>query len=243
MIRIEFLFPEVANLYGEPFNVKYLQNSLKEVEVIETSLTDIPKFTQEKIDMLYMGSMSEKSQEIVIEKLKEYKNKLKEFIDNNKVILLTGNALEVFGQYIEDESGNKIKGLGIFDTFAKRNMKSRFNTLFLGEFEGKEKIKIVGFKSTFSFSYGENDNEKNNLFKSIRGCGLNKQSILEGIRINNCFGTYIIGPLLILNPHFTKYIMTLLGEENPKLKFEEEITDCYNKRLKVFEKKETNYLQ
>lgn len=241
MIKIEFLFPEVANLYGEPFNVKYLQNSLNEVEVIETSLTDVPKFTQENIDMLYLGSMSEKSQEIVIRKLEEYKNELKDFIDKNKVVLLTGNALEVFGQYIEDESGNKIQGLGLFDTYAKRNMKSRFNTLFLGEFEAEENIKIVGFKSTFSFSF--TNNEKNYLFKSIRGCGLNKQSTLEGVRINNCFGTYLIGPLLVLNPFFTKYIMTLLGEENPTLQFEDKMMDCYNKRLEVFEKKETNYLQ
>lgn len=241
MIKIEFLFPEVANLYGEPFNVRYLQNSLKEVEVIETSLIDVPKFTQENIDMLYMGSMSEKSQEIVIDKLKEYKNQLKDFIDKNKIVLLTGNSLEVFGKYIEEDDGNKIQGLELFDTYAKRNMKSRFNTLFLGEFKDKEDIKIVGFKSTFSFSY--TNNEKKYLFKSIRGCGLNKQSELEGVRINNCFGTYLIGPLLVLNPFFTKYIMTLLGEENPTLTFEDEVMECYVNRLKVFEKNETNYLQ
>ncbi len=241
MIKIEFLFPEIANLFGEPFNVKYLKNSLQDVEVIETSLTDTPKFITEDVDMIYLGSMSEKSQELVIEKLKNYKTELENYISKNKVALFTGNAMEILGNYIEEDNGNKIEALGLFDFYAKRDMKHRFNTLFLGEFEDSEKIKVLGFKSTFSFCYSEK--QDNYLFKSIRGCGINKESELEGIRKNNCFGTYLIGPLLVLNPLFTKYIMKLLGEENPKLQFEEEAMECYNKRLEEFEKKETDYLQ
>lgn len=240
MIKIEFLFPEIANLFGDPFNIKYLKGSLKEVEVIETSLTDTPRFIEEDIDMIYMGSMSERSQEIVIEKLKPYKLQLEDFITKNKVVLFTGNAFEILGKYIEDD-GKKIEALGIFNTYAKRNMKYRFNTLFLGEFEAEEPIKIIGFKSTFSYSYY--DSSDNYLFKSIHGSGSNKDSSLEGIRINNCFATYLIGPLLVLNPLFTKYIMKLLGEDNPKLQFEEEALGCYYKKLETFENNETDYLQ
>ena len=241
MIKIEFLFPEIANLYGDPFNVKYLKNSLKEAEIIETALTDVPRFVNEEIDMIYLGSMSERAQELIIEKLKTYKKELMEFIEKKKVALFTGNALEILGKYIEDENGNKIEGLGIFDIYAKRDMKHRFNTLFYGEFEDRENIKIVGFKSTFSFSYTE-ENDKY-MMKAIRGCGINKESKLEGIKQNNCFGTYLIGPFLVLNPLFTKYIMSLLGEENPQLQFEEEAMNCYKKRVEEFLKKETDYLQ
>ena len=241
MIKIEYLFPEVANLFGETFNVKYLKNSLQEAEIIETSLTDEPRFIKEDIDMIYLGSMSEKSQEIVIEKLKKYKKELQDFINKDKVVLFTGNAFEILGQYIEDENNNKIQGLEIINTYAKIDRKHRYNTLFLGEFDCDEKMKILGFKTTFSFSYP--DEYENYLFKAVRGCGINKQSSLEGIRINNCFATYLIGPLLVLNPLFTKYIMTLLGEENPELQFEEETMECYHKKLEIFEKKETNYIQ
>ena len=242
MAKIEYLFPEITNLYGDVFNIRYLQNSLKDAEIIETSLTDEPAFLNQDIDMIYMGSMSEKAQELVIEKLKPYKDKLQEFINNNKIVLLTGNAFEILGKYIENEDGSKIDGLGITDLYAKRDLKHRYNTLFLGELENKEeKIKIVGSKATFSFSYG--DNEENYAFKSIRGCGINKESQLEGIRINNLFGTYLIGPLLVINPKFTKYLMKLLGEENTALQFEEEALQCYNERLEKFEKTNTNYLQ
>ena len=78
MIKIEFLFPEICNLYGDPFNIKYLKNSLKEAEVYEKTLMDEPKFAKQEIDMIYMGSMSERAQELVIQKLKPYKEKLQE---------------------------------------------------------------------------------------------------------------------------------------------------------------------
>ena len=240
MIKIEYLYPEVTNLYGDTFNIKYLKNCLKEAEVYETALTDEPRFASEDVDMIYMGSMSEKSQELVIEKLMPYKNRLKELIENSKVILLTGNALEVFEKYIESEDENKIEGLGIIDAYAKRNMSSRYNTLFLGEFKEAE-TKITGFKSTFSFSYGDNTNCY--AFKSIKGVGINKESNLEGFKINNLFGTYLIGPLLVINPEFTKYIIKQLGEENPVLQYEEAAKKCYDIRLKEFENESTNYLQ
>ena len=120
-------------------------------------------------------------------------------------------------------------------------MLHRYNTLFLGEFNAEEKMKIMGYKATFSFSYGNNEN--NYAFKSIKGVGINKESILEGFRINNLFATYLIGPLLVVNPNFTKYIMKLLGEKEPKLQFEQEALKCYEIRLKEIESEFTNYLQ
>lgn len=247
MIRVEYLFPEVANLYGDALNIKYLEKSLKEntndYEIIETSLTNKPKFVDEEVNLIYMGSMSEKSQEIIIERLKAYKDKIKQLIDQGVIFLLTGNALEVFGKYIENEDGSKIECLDLIDIFAKRDMMHRYNTLFLGEFEkqNNEKIEIMGYKATFSFSYG--NNEKDYLFKSIKGCGINKESELEGIRINNFIGTYLIGPLLVVNTEFTRYLLTLIGIDNPKISFEEEAKKCYNQRLEEFKKESTNYLQ
>ena len=240
MIKIEYLFPEVTNLYGDTFNIKYLKNCLNEVEVYETALTDEPHFVHEDVDMIYMGSMSERAQELVIEKLLPLKERLNELIYNGKVVLLTGNALEVFENHIESDDGSKVHGLGLIDAYAKRNMQKRYNTLFLGELPN-EQIKITGFKSTFSFSYGDNSNTY--AFKSIKGVGINKDSAFEGFRINNLFGTYLIGPLLVLNPDFTKYIMKLLGENEPSLQYEEAAKKCYELRLKEFENDSTNYLQ
>lgn len=230
MIKIEVLFSEVCNLYGDLFNIKYLQKSIKEVECVYTSLTDEPKFVTEDVDLIYMAPMTEKTQEIVIQKLKPYKDRIKELIEKNKVFLLTGNAFEVFEKYIENEDGTKIDGLDIIPIYAKRRMMNRFNSLFLGKIED---IKIVGFKAQFSMSYGDNSN--NYVFESIKGSGINKESKYEGYRVNNFIGTYLLGPILVLNPYFTKYILKLIGQEE-KVAFEDVAIENYEKRLEEFEK-------
>lgn len=235
MIKIEVLFPDVCNLYGDLFNIKYLEKCIKDVEIINTSLTDEPKFVKQDIDMIYMAPMTEKTQEIVIEKLLPYKEQIKEQIDKGKVFLFTGNAMEVFGKYIENEDGTKIDGLGITNLYAKRDMMNRFNSLFLGEINDK---KIVGFKAQFSMSYGEDSD--NYLFKKIKGAGTNKECNFEGIRIKNFMGTYLLGPVLVINPYFTKYILRLLGQDET-LEYEDEITNAYETRLKEFESINTKY--
>lgn len=233
MLRVEVLYPEVCNLFGNTYNIKYLEQSVEDIEIINTSLNDEPTFVKEDIDLVYMASMTEKTQELVIEKLKPYTETIKKQIQENKAFFMIGNALEVFGKYIENEDGSKIEGLGITELYAKRDMMNRYNSLFLGELEGKETIKIVGFMSQFAKSYG--DNSKNYLFKALRGPGLNDESKFEGVRINNFMGTYVLGPILVFNPDFTKYLLRLLGVKEPKLAFEKEAVEAYSIRLKEFE--------
>lgn len=246
MKRIEVLFPEICNMFGNMYNVKYLEKTSKEIEVIYTSLSDEPKFLTEDISMVYMAPMTEKSQEIVIKKLKPYTEQISKKINENQLFLVIGNAMEVFGQYIENEDGSKIEALGLTSLYAKRDMMHRYNSLFLGEFvddknnknedENKEKeenkIQIVGFKSQFACSFG--DNEKNYLFNVIKGSGINKESTMEGIRINNFIGTYVLGPILIMNPDFTKYILELMNIEDYNLIFDEELYKAYQIRLNEF---------
>ncbi len=76
MMKIEVLFPEICNLFGNMYNIKYLEKSVQDIEIIYTSLTDTPKFVDEKVDMIYMSPMTENSQELVIEKLKPYTDKI-----------------------------------------------------------------------------------------------------------------------------------------------------------------------
>ena len=230
MKKVEILFPEICNLFGNMYNIKYLQETTDEIEVINTELTQKPKFLDEKVDMVYIAPMTEKSQELVINALRQYKDEIKKKIDENQIILAIGNALEIFGDYIENEDGSKIEALGLTGLYAKRDMMHRYNSLFLGEFEN---MKIEGFKSQFSMSYG--DNSQNYLFEAIRGDGLNKETKFEGIKMNNFMGTYVLGPLLVVNPQFTKYILKLMDINVEKVAFEEIANKCYDIRLKEFE--------
>ena len=228
-MKIEILYPEVCNLYGDSANILYLKQNLPEADFFETSLNDEPLFVKEKPSFIYMGSMTEKNQEKVIEKLKPYKERIEFLIEDNIPFLFTGNSMEVLGKYILNEDGSKIEGIGILDLFAKRDMFHRYNGLVLGKFN---EIDIVGFKSQFTEIFS--NNSVNYFIKVDRGIGINKQTNLEGIKIKNFIGTQILGPILVLNPLFTKYIFKTIGIENKELDYEKEAMEAYNQRLEEF---------
>ena len=77
-MKIEILYPEICNLYGDSANVMYLKKSLKKTKFIETHINDKPKFIDKKnkIDMVYIGCMTEEHQKLVIEKLLPFKEKI-----------------------------------------------------------------------------------------------------------------------------------------------------------------------
>ena len=56
----------------------------------------------------------------------------------------------------------------------------------------------------------------------------------EGLRRNNFFATYSVGPFLVLNPLFVKYLLNLMGVEDVRLAFEPTIMAAYEQRLKEF---------
>lgn len=234
-MKIEILYPEIANLYGDLQNITYLASCDSSIEIVKTSLNEKPRFVSEDIALVYMGTTSESGQELIRDALKPYIDDFKKRIADNKLILFTGNAIEILGQYIEEDE-KRIEMLGLYPFHAIRQMNKRYNSLWLGEFEN---MKLVGFKSQFSHLYGDNSN--NYLFKTIKGDGINLKTKLEGIKDHSLYATYVIAPLLVCNPDFTKYILSLIGIKNPKLKCEDIAYESYNQRLHDFEEPTRNY--
>lgn len=230
MINIEILYPEFCNLNGDMGNIQYLKRCIPEAQIIETTIDKTPAFlSREDVSLVYMGTLSERAQEISIQKLMPLKEQIKQKIKLGQLFLFTGNSIEILGNYIENEDGSKVEGLGIFDVYAKRDMLHRHNSFFLGEYQGLE---ILGFKSQFTMLYG--DNSQNYFTKAELGIGIHSGTNLEGIKENNFIATYLIGPFLILNPYFTLELMEMMGIEEPKLAFEKEVLEAYEVRLKKF---------
>ena len=155
-MKIEVLFPEVANLYGDLSNIEYLKKCLNnDVEIIETSLNDEPAFVkQDDINLIFMAGMTEKSQEIVIKKLKPYADRIDELVSKNQPVLLLGNAMEILGKFIENEDESQIRAVGLYHFYAHRDMMHRYSGYYLGKHKD---IEIVGFKAQFTTTYGNND--------------------------------------------------------------------------------------
>ena len=231
---IEIMYPEICNLYADSANTRLLKTIFKD-KVFETSLNEEPKFIKDKnIKLIYFGWTNESHQLLMIKKLKQYEKQIKNAIENNIIFLCTGNSLEIFGKYIK-ENNKKIQALNIFDYYTKLDLNHRMTSLYLGKYND---IDILGFRAQFSKTY----NIKNNvLFKTIRGEGINEKEQDEGFRYKNFIATYLTGPLLIINPYFTKEILKLLDYNKP-LPNEDALIDAYNKRLKEFNDPKTNII-
>ena len=229
-MKIEILYPELCCLYGDKGNTKFLQQCLPEAEFMYTQLNETPHFLSEDIDLCCMYSMSEQSQEWILSRLMPHADAIKAAMEGGKTLfLLTGNALELLGKYIQREDGSKVEALGMFDTYTVRQAPNRFNTLIQAEFAD---MTLLGYTSRFSHTYGVS--EKLAMAKVTIGSGCEKGGKLEGIRFGRIIATYLLGPLLVANPDFAKWLLGQLGVSEPRLPFEADLYKAYEVKTQVF---------
>lgn len=228
-MTIEVLYPEICCLFGDKANARYLAAALPDAEFVYTALNEEPRFVREDVDMLYLASMSESSQQLVTDALAPHKARLAALIEAGCVMLATGNAFEIFGEKIVTETEAELPGLGLVPIYTRRHIPRRSNSLFLGAWGDTT---IVGYTSRFAESTYLDGAEP--LFTVEKGYGMNETEKREGVRKNNFFGTHLLGPLLIQNPGFTLALETLLGVEAPTLPWEAEVREAYDIRLAEF---------
>lgn len=210
-IKILHIFPDRMNLYGEYANISVLERYLKELG--HTVTVDTLSLYEEKsvsgYDFYYMGSGTEKNQKLALAQLMKYGPALKAACDEGRVMLFTGNAFELLGTKITDAQGTAYECLGL-EPFETTEGTRRMVLDALGTCEQVAEP-LVGFINkcstvkgvakpfaTLSMGYGN---------EGLKGA--------EGFRRNNCIGTHLTGPVLVKNPAFLRYVVSLLGEEDP----------------------------
>ena len=229
-MKIEILYPELCCLYGDKGNTLFLQKCLPDAQFLYTQLNEQPHFLNEDIDLCCMYSMSEQSQERILERLLQWKDMIRQRCTAGKTLFLfLGNAMELLGQYIQREDGSRVEALGILDIYTLRHAPKRFNTLIQATFED---LTLLGYSSRFSETYGIT--QENALCHVQIGTGSAPETKLEGIRIDRIIGTYLLGPLLPANPDFSKWLLGELGIESPVLPFEDALYKSYECRRKEF---------
>ena len=227
---VEALFGEVCGLNGDGRNTDYLRQTLPDATFRQTRLTEEPFFASGKPDILYIGSMTEKTQRRVTEKLFPLRGRLQSLMDSGTVILATGNAGEIFATNIRYEPEDiKISGLGLLDFEVRVDLFRRYHGKVLGRFQEME---IVGFQCRFSKWYGKGNNAP--FLQVERGQGDAPGCPTEGFRVNNCFCTSLLGPILPLNPLFTEYLIGLTGRRATAA-YQDEAMAAYTKRLSEFQ--------
>ena len=114
-MKIEILYPEICTLYGDKGNTMYLQKCLPDAEFVTTGLNEKPLFLKENIDMVYMCSMSEKSQELVLDRLMQYKDEIAACMKDGKALfLLVGNSMELLVIISRERMEPELQDLALF---------------------------------------------------------------------------------------------------------------------------------
>lgn len=209
-IKIVHLYYDLMNLYGENGNVRYLQKKLEE-QGFDTEvhfLTVDEKIDFDKYDFYYIGMGSDDNKLIVLEDVMKYKKDIKEAIENGKYFLVTGNAIELFGEGIISLSNELTVTLEAFKYQVKEE---EFRIVGEQYYETNlTKKKIIGFQNRSSVMINV---KEDSLFNVLKGTGYKPEENIEGIHYNNFFGTYLLGPILVRNPYFTDYIVKGLCEK------------------------------
>lgn len=202
-IKIAHLYYDLMNLYGENGNTRVLCKKLEDqglkVEVHFLSIDDKLDFSL--YDIFYIGSGSEENTRLVLEHLKKYKDDLKSSIEQGKFFIVTGNAIELFGNKITLLNDKEIKTLGIFNYDSKvtdfRIIGEQVYTCPL------IKEKIIGFQNRNTVI----NDYQNSLFNVVTGTGYKPKVMQEGILEKHFYGTYLLGPLLVRNPYLLDEII------------------------------------
>lgn len=229
-MRIEILYSDLCCLYGDKGNTMLLQKCLPQAEFLHTQLNERPAFLDRDVDVVYLCSMSEQSQELVLSRLMPHKDTIAAMAKEGKTLFfLVGNAMELLGQYIQREDGSRVEALGLFDTYAVRQTPNRFNSLMRISFQG---MTLLGYTSRFSHTYGLT--EEIAMGRVEAGSGENPKSNLEGIFSGNVLATYLSGPALVANPDFAHWFLNRIGAPVDKLPCEDALRQAYDQRLKDF---------
>ena len=228
-MKVEILFPEVCNLYGDLQNAHYLARCCAEIEVLETDLKTTPRFLMEEVALVVLSSTTEQGLRLAADALRPHREAIAAKIDAGQLFLATGNAVDVLTEAIESDQADTIEGLGLLQGKARYKMMQRHNSFFLGSFEGME---VVGFKSLFGHVH--ESGEAAPLFTCARGVGRDgAEGTADGFRRGGLLATHLIGPLLVLNPPLCKWLLRQMGAPD-SLAFEEAAFAAYEQRLKEF---------
>lgn len=234
-LTIEMLYPELANLHGDNANIDYLSQCRPDAKVLRTSLTETPAFVSKKVDLVYLGPLTEQGQLKAIERLRPHRSRIDELIDGGTSFLFTHNALEVLGTRIRnDEMGYDVPAVGIFELEATLSMFGRYSGKVMGTVaQVGDQHPVVAYKSQFSMVTAAESVE--GFLTAERGIGRNRTTAVEGVRRNNFIGTSLIGPLLVINPHLTRSLLLQLDPNTePQLAHEQLALDAYDARLADF---------
>lgn len=213
-INIVWLYPDILNLHGDRGNamsiVKIVESMDMEANLIKVNTADeLPDLSA--VDLIIMGAGQLRDIRYVTDDIRNYEQRLKDYIENDGHILVTGSTGCIFGKryYLDDGSAND--GLRIIDMQARALNRTKMPMLtkeVYGDdiyWKTEDGMETIGCQiQRMDFTLGKAATPLGTL---IYGYGNNCKGNAEGARYKNLMFTNTVGPLLASNPWFGVYII------------------------------------
>lgn len=223
-LTIVHLYPNELNTYGDHGNrLALLQRmkwrGLKAVVHYHHPGAVLPK----KVDIVIGGGGQDSAQTDVQTDILRIGNGLHKLAVQGVPMILICGTYQLFGHRFITQTGQQVKGIGIFDAETVGSQNRMIGNLMITSDFGI----LFGFENHSGQTFLAKHQAP--LGKVLRGNGNNGKDKTEGARTNNVFGSYMHGPLLPNNPQFCDELIRLSlnnrGQQLPAAN----IDDSYSK--------------
>jgi CobQ-like glutamine amidotransferase family enzyme len=156
----------------------------------------------EKVDIIFGGGGQDSGQGVVAADLGRIGGKIREWVGGGMPCLVICGMYQLFGEYFRTLSGEVLRGISVFDMTTVGGTERLIGNVVV---ETEQFGRIVGY---------ENHSGQTRLSRFlaplgrvVRGAGNNGEDGYEGVRRENCIGTYLHGPILPKNPGIADFLI------------------------------------
>lgn len=206
VLKAAWLFPDILYLHGERGNILAFERvcGFAGAEVkVERIDFDTKDFDPMEYDFIFCPPGEMASFEAVIDWLRPYRDGLASYMEEGRVLLVTGTSQCIFGGKTRREDGSVINGLGLIDCdFTERKMVYGDDLNVMVTYGGEE-LEIFGSQIQMM----NVESRENPFGRILYGFGNTGKDKNEGSLKKNSIFTNILGPIFVLNPWLTKKIV------------------------------------
>ena len=124
-IKILHLYPDLLNLYGDRGNIECMRKRLMwrgiDAEVVTYTCED-SGFDLSDVDVVFIGGGSDREQKIVCHRLLEHKDEIRNYVEDNGVLVAVCGGYQLLGKYYKLEN-ETIEGLDILNIYTEQGKK------------------------------------------------------------------------------------------------------------------------
>ena len=210
-LNVAVLYPDLLNLYGDRGNARAIERrcAAREIETTVAGVDIGDDWSPDDADIVLVGGGQDREQRRVQADLQQRGDALRDYVDDNGVVLAVCGGFQLFGHHYRGWDGEIMEGIGIFDAVAAhpgpKIARCVGNVVALWEGET-----VVGFENHGGRTYLNDGQEA--LADVISGFGNNGGDGLEGAKVRNAYGTYLHGAVLPKNPRLADRLISLAME-------------------------------